>query len=92
MDNYLVVDFKGKLTINGNHHFGRSGAGGDGPVTEGTYYSEYGIAIGKDGEFIGSIPEAKIILEAGKTTTGTLVSTTGTGHYNTIKKTTRNYM
>lgn len=84
MENYLVIEFTGKLTING-HEFGESA-----PPTEGTFYSEYGIAIGNNGEFIGSIPEARIVLPPGETKTGTVVSVSG-GSY-TTKKTTRNYM
>lgn len=83
MENYLVIEFTGKLTING-HTFGKSA-----PSTQGTFYSEYGIAIGNNGEFIGSIPEARIVLPPGEIKSGLAISATGTC---IVKKTTRNIL
>lgn len=83
MENYLVIEFTGKLTVQG-YEFGK-----ENPPSNGVFYSEFGIAIGKNGEFIGSNPAARIELAPGEIKSGLVISATGGL---TAKKTTRNIL
>lgn len=85
MVNYLEIEFKGKLVFNGIEISELA--------DEGTFFSEFGIAVAKNGSFICSKPEAMLKLVPGETkdNIGVVVTGDDSKHFR-LKMTTRNYI